>query len=139
MASAATEVQLREETGKWVLPLVGREVDQVCFDHAVTLVVEGSETVRLATPFTVAVDGTVHSIDPEQPETVVLALRLFGAVVLAAEAGQDGTLELRFDGDRVLRSEPHPDYEAWELNGGLPPVSSTYHLQAQPGGGVSVV
>lgn len=138
MASAAAKVHLREEAEQWVLPLVGREVDQLCFDYAVTLVVDGTDTVRLATPFTLEVNGATHSVDPEQPETVVPVLRLFGSVVLGAQAGKDGTLELRFDGDRVLRSLPHPDYGAWELSGGLPPVSTAYHLQAKPGGGVAV-
>ena len=89
--------------------------------------------------FTLEVGGTSHRIDPEQPETVVPVLRLFGAVVVAAQASQKGSLELRFDGERVLRSEPHQDYEAWEVNGGLPPVSAAYHLQAQAGGGIAVV
>ncbi|MGV1007599.1 MAG: DUF6188 family protein [Dermatophilaceae bacterium] len=139
MTSAATEAQLREETQQWVLPLVGREVDQLCIDFAVTLVVEGSDTVRLATPFTLEVDGQVHTVDPEQTETLLPVLGLHRAVVMAAQAGKDGILQLRFDGDRVLRSEPDDDYEAWEVGGGLPPVTSSYHILAKAGGGVAVI
>ena len=112
MASAATEAQLREETERWVLPLVGREVDQLCIDFAVTLVVDGTDTVRLSTPFTLEVDGQTHTVDPERTETMLPVLGLHRAVVMAAQAGKDGTLALRFDGDRVLRCEPNEDYEA---------------------------
>jgi len=139
MASAATEVQLREETERWLLPLVGREVDQLCIDFAVTLVVDGSDTVRLATPFTLELDGQVHTVAPERVETILPALGLLGAVVVTAHAAKDGRLELRFDGDRVLRCEPDDEYEAWEVGGGLPPVTSSYHILAQAGGGVEVI
>ena len=139
MASAATEAQLREETERWLLPLVGREVDQLCIDFAVTLVVDGTDTVRLATAFTLELDGQAHTVDPEQTATILPALGLLRAVVVAAYAGKDGRLELRFDGDRVLRCEPDEDYEAWEVGGGRPPVSSSYHILAQAGGGVAVI
>lgn len=139
MASAATEAQLREETERWVLPLVGREVDQLCIDFAVTLVVDGTDTVRLTTPFTLELDGQRHTVEPERVETMLPVLGLHRAVVTAAHAGKDGTLELRFDGDRVLRCEPNEDYEAWEVGGGLPPVTSSYHILAQAGGGVEVI
>lgn len=64
-----------------MLPLVGREVDQLCIDYAVTLVVEGTDTVRLESPFTLHVDGTTHVVDPERLDTVAIVLQLHRAVV----------------------------------------------------------
>ena len=52
MAAVMTELGIREEADHFVLPLTGREVDQICIDYAVTLVVDGTDTVRLEGPFT---------------------------------------------------------------------------------------
>lgn len=131
-------MHLTERQDQWALPLVGREVDQICVDFAVTLVVEGTDSVRLATPFTLTVAGEVHHVHPERPVSILPVLELHRAVVLAAEASKDGVLSLRFDGDRVLRSDPDEHDEAWEVGGGLPPVTPAYQVVAKPGGGVSV-
>jgi hypothetical protein len=92
-----------------VLPLVGREVDQLCIDYAVTLVVDGTDTIRLESPFTLHVDGTTQVVDPERLETVAAVLQLFRAVVTRAEAGKDGSLTIDFDSDRWLRAEAIED------------------------------
>ena len=52
MTDVGLDPLIREEATHYVLPLVGREVDQLCIDYAVTLVVEGTDTVRLESPFT---------------------------------------------------------------------------------------
>lgn len=136
MADVGIDPQLREEATHYVLPLVGREVDQLCVDFAVTLVVEGTDTVRLESPFTLFVDGATHVVDPERLDTVAVILQLHRAVVTRAEAGKDGSLTLHFDGDRWLRVDPIDDGEAWEIGGGLPPVTPSYFIAAEPGGGV---
>ncbi len=132
------EPQLTEHADEWVLPLVGREVDQICLDFAVTLVVDGSETVRLAAPFALDVGGEVHTVDPQHLASVPPVLGLHRAVVTAACAGKDGVLQLRFDRGRELRCEPDDVEEAWEAEGGLPPVTAAYQIAAKPGGGVSI-
>ena len=52
MSDVMVEPTIREEEDHFVLPLTGREVDQVCVDYAVTLVIDGTDTVRLDSPFT---------------------------------------------------------------------------------------
>ncbi len=136
MADVGLDPLIREEATFFALPLVGREVDQLCIDFAVTLVVEGTDTIRLESPFTLHVEGTTHVVDPARLETVAVILDLHRAVVTRAEAGKDGSLTLDFDSDRWLRVDASDDGEAWEVGGGLPPVTPSYFIAAQPGGGV---
>ena len=128
------EPTIREEEDHFVLPLTGREVDQVCVDYAVTLVIDGTDTVRLDSPFTVSFPDRTLLIDPQRLDSVAPVLELFRAVILRAWAGKDGSLVLMFDDDRSLRIEPDPDGEAWEIGGGLPPVSPSYRIVALPTG-----
>lgn len=113
MSKAALDSEVREEATKFVLPLTGREVDQICFDYGITLVVEGTDTIRLESPFTVHLGGLTSVVDPERLETAAVLLALFRAVVLRAEAGKDGALILEFDHERWLRAEAIDDGEAW--------------------------
>lgn len=136
MADTAVDSQVREESTHYVLPLVGREVDQLCIDYAVTLVVEGTDTVRLITPFTLLIGGRTHRVDPEDLDSVAIVLQLHRAVVIRAHAAKDGTLIIDFDDGRELRVSPDPDGEAWEIGGGLPPVTPSYLIASQAGGGV---
>ena len=129
-----TESRIREEADHYVLPLVGREIDQICVDYAVTLVVDGTDTVRLEGPFTLSIGATTHLVDPQRLDTVTPVLGLFRAVVIKAYAGKDGSLALAFDDDRHLRIEADPEGEAWEIGGGLPPVSPSYRLVSLPAG-----
>ena len=113
MTDVGLDPLIREEATHYVLPLVGREVDQLCIDYAVTLVVEGTDTVRLESPFTLHVDGTTHVVDPERLDTVAIVLQLHRAVVTRAEAGKDGSLTIAFDSDRLSLihiSEPTRPY-----------------------------
>lgn len=134
MSKAALDSEVREEATKFVLPLTGREVDQICIDYAVTLVIDGTDTVRLDSPFTVSFPDRTLLIDPQRLDTVAPVLDLFRAVILRAEAGRDGSLLLSFDDDRSLRIEPDPDGEAWEIGGGLPPISPSYRIVSLPAG-----
>lgn len=136
MAGVQLDPLIREQETHYALPLVGREVDQLCIDYAVTLVVEGTDTVRLESQFTVHMDGVTHVVDPERLDTVAVVLHLHRAVVTRAEAGKDGSLTIDFDGERWLRVDPAEDGEAWEIGGGLPPVTPSYFIASEPGGGV---
>ena len=136
MAGVQLDPLIREEETHYALPLVGREGAQLCSDYAVTLVIEGTDTIRLESPFTVHLDEVTHVVDPERLDTVAVVLQLHRAVVTRAEAGKDGSLAIAFDGDRWLRAEPVQDGEAWEIGGGLPPVTPSYFIAAEAGGGV---
>ncbi|MBK8468533.1 MAG: DUF6188 family protein [Candidatus Phosphoribacter sp.] len=136
MGNKTADCLMHEESTHYALPLVGREIDQICVDYAVTLVIEGTDTVRLESPFTVFIDGRTYVVDPERIHTVAVVLELHRAVVTRAEAGKDGTLHLAFDEDRWLHADPIEDGEAWEIGGGLPPVTPCYLIAAEPGGGL---
>ena len=45
MTDVGLDPLIREEATHYVLPLVGREVDQLCIDYAVTLGVEGTDVM----------------------------------------------------------------------------------------------
>lgn len=136
MAGTSVDPQIREESTHYVLPLVGREVDQLCIDYTVTLVIEGTDTIRLITPFTLHIQGLTHKVDPEDLSTVAVVLQLHRAVVIRAHAAKDGTLIIDFDDGRELRVSPDPDGESWEIGGGLPPVSPSYLIACDAGGGI---
>jgi hypothetical protein len=128
--------RLREETDHFVLPLVGGVVDQLSIDFAFTLVVDGTHTVRMSRPLRYH-DGSVeHVVDPADIESVVPLLGLHQAVVREARADKDGTLLLRFDGARTIVVTPDEEYEAWEVSGGMPPVTPDFQIICPPGGGV---
>ncbi|MBK8755936.1 MAG: hypothetical protein IPM08_02190 [Actinomycetales bacterium] len=134
MPDVMVEPTIREEEDCFVLPLTGREVDQICIDYAVTLVIDGTDTVRLDSPFTVSFSDRTLLVDPQRLDTVAPVLDLFRAVILRAAAGRDGSLLLSFDDDRSLRIEADPDGEAWEIGGGLPPISPSYRIVSLPAG-----
>jgi hypothetical protein len=50
---------------------------------------------------------------------------------------KDGHLLFRFDGGRIIRVEPHEQYEAWQVNGHFPPIERRFDLIARPGGGLA--
>ena len=82
MSDVMVEPTIREEEDHFVLPLTGREVDQVCVDYAVTLVIDGTDTVRLDSPFTVSFPDRTLLIDPQRLDTVAPVLELFRACLL---------------------------------------------------------
>lgn len=128
----------RDDAGRWVLPWGGREVDQICVDFAVTFVVDGCHSVRIGTAFTAQVGQQAHQVDPADIQTVAPVLAFHRAVVRSAVAEHDGTLRIDFEGGLGLLAPPDPADEAWEIDGGLPPVTPGYRLVAKRGGGVLV-
>ena len=45
---------------------------------------------------------------------------------------------LHFRDGRVIRVEPNERYEAWQVNGHLPPIERKFDIVARPGGGLAV-
>jgi hypothetical protein len=64
-------------------------------------------------------------------------LDLHKAVVTSAEVVKDGHLRLDFANGDVLSVAPDDRYEAFEVNGQLPPVERRFSLVALPGGGLA--
>ncbi len=135
MAVDQTE-RLREAVDVFVLPLAGGTVDQICVDFAFTLVVDGMHTIRISSPGRYRDGATEHVIDPSDPSSVLALLGLHQGVVKEAQADKDGTLRLTFDGARSIVVVPDAEYEAWEVCGGMPPVTPDFKLVCLPGGRV---
>lgn len=128
--------QLREEPDHYVLPLVGGTVDQLNVDFAFTLVIDGAHSVRIACPMRYHDGEQEHHIDPSDVDQLLPLLHLHQATVLEATASKLGTLVVHFDAGRSIVVDPDVDYEAWEVNGGMPPITPDYQLVCLPGGGV---
>ena len=63
--------------------------------------------------------GVVHHAGPAAPESLGLVLDLAGATVKKVST-EDAVLTLTFADGRILRCEPHPEFEAWQVCGGTP-------------------
>ena len=129
---------LREDVGRWVLPIEGREVSQIRIDYTFELVIEDVR-IRIACPFEITRGGTTARIEPEKVETLAPLLSLHKATVRSGIARKDGLLELEFEDDTLIKVGPHDRFEAWEAVSEYPPVSRDFKLIAVPGGGLSVL
>lgn len=118
------------------LPLAGRTVSRVAFDHAVSLLTDDGAELRVQTAFSFGADpARMVVIDPERDVAahagVLVDLR--GRAITAAGADDDGALAVRFATEAVLQVPPDSSYEAWTLTG---PQGSL--VVCLPGGGVAV-
>ena len=59
-------------------------------------------------------------------------------IVEEGHAVKDGHLVLRFQDARAIRVEPDERYEAWQVNGHLPPIERKFSAVAVPSGRVAV-
>lgn len=128
--------RLREAADDVILPLTGGTVDQICVDFAFTLVIDGMHTVQIARPGQFHDGATEHVIDPAVPASVLPLLGLHQSVVRDARADKNGTLRLHFTAGSSIVVAPDDEYEAWEVCGGMPPVTPDFRLVCLPGGRV---
>ncbi|WP_158609521.1 DUF6188 family protein [Cellulomonas triticagri] len=121
--------------------LVGREVDRVVFDRAVTLVFEGGAELRLECAFGVVERDGVTQVDPGAPVGGSAAvLGILGRVVVGVAVTEAGAVRVEIADGTVLECAADPDVEAWTLSGpsGLLVVSVPGGTVAQwPGGPVA--
>ena len=126
-----------ETESGWVLPLAGRLVTRCLVDFAFTLEfwVAGADlmSIRIGVPFELVTPDARLRFDPESPTELGPALGLHQREVRRALASRDGTLEVVFTDETVLRVPAHPSYEAWEAHFGGGAM-----LACQPGGSVAV-
>ena len=116
---------LEQRDHGWILGLEGWRVERCSFDYQTRLLFlhpDDSEThvvVVLESWFGLSIAGEEELIlDPSgPPEALGPVLLLRHAVVDEALVEEDGTLTLAFRGAQHLRSEPDPNYEAWQLVG----------------------
>ena len=115
----ATLIQSTDEH-HWVL--LDYRVTQLVVDagsfRLLSWSLEGSLEVRFGAPFTlVSARGGERRLDPEQTEGLAPVLALLRRPLQSVTITRDGTLSVEFGDGVVLRAEPDPRYEAWEVQG----------------------
>lgn len=128
---------LTDRRGRWVLPLEHGEVTQLAVDFAFTLVIDTWISIRIESPFSVTRQGLERIYDPGAPTELGSLLDLHKAVLTSAEVVKDGHLRLEFANGDVLSVSPDEHYEAFTVNGHLPPLERRFTLVALPGGGLA--
>jgi hypothetical protein len=120
---------LQDREGGWLVDLGGWRVDRCSFDFQTRLLffyppeektdIDGTFEIVLETPFRLSLpDGEESQLDPNGPrEALAPVLGLFQTTVDEAFVEEGGTLNVVFREGGHLCSQPHPDYEAWQLYG----------------------
>ncbi len=135
--------RLLEEHGEgWIVPLDGWRVDRLAFDFQVRLSFLSEESpltesieVVLESPFSLSLRGDELELDPNgPPEALSPVLGLLRRTIVEALVEKDGTLRLAFREGGHVRCEPHPQWEAWQVNGPADRVM----VVCVPGGGEPV-
>lgn len=131
----APVIGLMKAGDRWVLPVAGQAVAQLCVDYAVTLRLQNDVVVRIEQPFVITTEtGEERLIVPERDvDRLAPVLILARSTVTEGAAFDDGHLELSFAGGARVSVPATEDYEPWEIvgPGGLRIVSV-------PGGELSV-
>jgi hypothetical protein len=126
---------LRDEDDRLVLPICRDEVRQISVDYAFTLALE-PVSIRIACPFVVTRRGQTRTYEPDDVLSLGALLDLHRAVVRDGFARKDGVLVLNFDDGTILTVEPHPQYEAYLIDGrGHIQIERIFTLAATSGGG----
>ena len=132
MTTAPATTPRRSQDG-WTLAL-DRDVVQVQFDHAVTLVIEGSLAIRVECPF-VYFDGIAERpAIPGDAESVAALVGLHGTQVRKASIAAD-VLLVEMSGGRWLRVAPDDDFEAYSVTWDGP--GDRLLIVCIPGGGLA--
>jgi hypothetical protein len=128
---------LTDRHGRWVLPLGDGEVTELVVDYSFTLVIDSWISIRINCPFSVTRQGQEQTYDPETPTGLGSLLDLHKSVVKSAEVVKDGHLRLEFPNGDLLSVAPDEHYEAFAVDGQLPPIERRFTLVALPGGGLT--
>jgi hypothetical protein len=128
---------ITDRHGRWVLPLGDGEVTQLVIDYSFTLVIDSWINIRISCPFSVTRQNQERTYDPETPTDLGSLLDLHKAVVTSAEVVKDGHLRLEFANGDSLSVAPDEHYEAFTVNGQLPPIKRRFTLVSLPGGGLT--
>lgn len=126
---------LKRASDRWVLPVAGQPVAQLCVDYAVMLRLQNDVAVRIEQPFVVeTATGEERLIVPEGDlDRLAPVLNLARSTVTEGAAFDDGHLELSFaDGARVSVPSAE-DHEPWEIVG-----PAGLRIVSVPGGELSV-
>jgi len=113
----------------------GREVTRLLLDYRFTLEMwtrEDTLQITLAQKFEYVRDGITYLINPDEKSGICRVLFVLYQMIDSVTATSNGRLTIVFrNGDRIV-SEPHDQYEAWDI-GNLRGL----RLIALPGGGLA--
>lgn len=131
----ASVIGLLKAGDRWVLPVAGQSVAQLCVDYAVTLRLANDVSVRIEQPFVIAnLNGEERLIVPDgDPGRLAPVLTLARSTVTEGLAFDDGHLELAFHGGARVSVPSTEDYEPWEVVG-----PEGMRIVSVPGGELSV-
>jgi Family of unknown function (DUF6188) len=97
--------------------LGGRDLDFIRIDRQARLQFDQFEVV-IETPFIViTAKGEERTVDPSITTSLVPLLELYPDALMAATVGSDATLQLHLSSGASLVVPPHPEFEAWQVNG----------------------
>jgi hypothetical protein len=88
----------------------------------------GSTEVVIECPFTLAREGVVHELDPEQRRDLGPLLQLYPDRLDSATVNDEATLRLEFASGASIIVPQDFHYEAWQVNG-----PGTYLIVCMPG------
>jgi hypothetical protein len=102
--------------------LEGHRVTQLAIDpHSVRLLtwsLQASAELRLGVPFDFTeIDGIVHRVVPDEPETIAPLLTLINRTILSLRVTRPGYLHASFADGSSLAIGPDRKVEAWEVSG----------------------
>ncbi len=117
------------------LKIEGHALVRVCFDYALTLLVDPNTQLRLQANVELSdIDGTSVAFQPGGAD--VPAHRLVGLLhkeITKAWSSDGGVLTLQFACGAKLAATPDPDYEAWEIL-----ASDGFRVICMPGGELAI-
>ncbi|MDN4595650.1 DUF6188 family protein [Leifsonia virtsii] len=132
MTAAPASMPMRTREG-WTLA-TDSDVVQVRFDHALTLVLDGSLAIRIECPLVYFDGRTERTAIPGNAESVAPLAGLYGTQVREASITAD-VLRVEFRGDQWLRVAPDDDFEAYSVTWDGP--EEKLLIVCMPGGGLA--
>ncbi len=120
----------------WEISIKGRQITRCCLDYALTIDLwdlDDSLTVKFENPFKLISANKNYEVNPQNPKSIEPMLQLLFEEVLTLKISKSGKLEMSFVNGSYLWTDPHEEYEAWELNS-----SKGLKFVCMPGGEVAI-
>jgi uncharacterized protein DUF6188 len=78
---------------------------------------DGYLRTTINVPFILRTGDRERTYDPERTDEIAGALQILHKAAKSVVVHRNGTLEVMFEGDILLRAEKHPQYESWKATG----------------------
>ncbi|GAA1184257.1 hypothetical protein F4556_007579 [Kitasatospora gansuensis] len=117
------------------LKVEGRTLTRVCFDYALTLLVDPDTRIRLQANVELKdADGTSAAFQPGDTDVPADSLvRLLHKDISKAWSSDGGVLTIQFACGATLTATPDPNYEAWEIL-----AEDGFRVICMPGGKLAI-